>query len=70
MANQSRLKLDKLRAVENGLHKLQAEDRQIEEQIHKTVKVQCPLDEIKLEHTHEVWLLKQEIKNLEEKNKA
>jgi hypothetical protein len=43
---------------------------EIEEQIHKRIEVQRQLDELKLEHTCEVWLLKQEIKNLEEKNKA
>jgi hypothetical protein len=62
MANQSRMKSDKLRALEDGLRQLQAKDRQIEEQIHKRVEVQHQLDEIKLEHTREVWLLKQEIK--------
>jgi hypothetical protein len=61
MANQSRLKSDKLRAVEDGLRQLQAKDRQIKEQIQ---------DEIKLDRACEVRLLKQEIKNLEKKNKA
>jgi hypothetical protein len=32
--------------------------------------MQYQLDELKLERTREVWLLKQEIKTLEEKNKA
>jgi hypothetical protein len=70
MPNQSQLKSDKLRAGEDGLRQLQAKDRKIEEQIHKRIEVQHQLDELKLEHTHEVWLLKQEVKNLEEKNKA
>jgi hypothetical protein len=38
MANRSREKSDKLRAVEDGLHQLQAKDRQIEEQIMKNVE--------------------------------
>jgi hypothetical protein len=54
MANQFRLKSDKLRAVEDGLCQLQAKDRQIEEQIHKRVEVRRQLDEIKLERTREV----------------
>jgi hypothetical protein len=54
MANQSRLKSDKLRAMKDGLHQLQAKDRQIEEQIRKRVEVQRQLDEIKLERTREV----------------
>jgi hypothetical protein len=62
MANQSGLMSDKLRVVEDGLCQLQAKGRQIEEQIHKRVEVQHQLDEIKLERTCEVWLLKQEIK--------
>jgi hypothetical protein len=48
MANQSRLKLDKLRAMEDGLRQLQAKDMQIEEQIHKRIAVQRQLDELKL----------------------
>jgi hypothetical protein len=70
LANQSRLKSDKLRPIEDGLHQLQAKNRQIEEQIHKRIEVQHQLDEIKLKHTREVWLLKKEIQNLEEKNKS
>jgi hypothetical protein len=49
MANQSRLKSDKLRAVEDGSTralKCNAKDRQIEEQIHKRIEVQCQLDEL------------------------
>jgi hypothetical protein len=56
--------------VEDGLRQLQAKDRQIEEHIHKRIEVQRQPDELKLERTREVWLLKQEVKNLEEKNKA
>jgi hypothetical protein len=67
MANQFRLKSDKLEAVEDGLRQLQAKDRQIKKQIHKRIEVQRQLDAIKLERTREVWLLKKEIENLEEK---
>jgi hypothetical protein len=49
---------------------LQAKDRQIEEQIHKRIEVQCQLDAIKVERTQEVWLLKEEIENLEEKKRS
>jgi hypothetical protein len=54
MANQSRLNLDKLRAMEDELRQLQATDRQIEEQIHKRIEVQHQFDELKLERTREV----------------
>jgi hypothetical protein len=40
--------------MKDGLHQLQAKDRQIEEQIRKRVEVQRQLDEIKLERTREV----------------
>jgi hypothetical protein len=70
MANRSREKSDKVRTVECGLHQLQAKDRQIEEQIMKNVDLRNQLDAIKLERTREVWLLKKEIENLEEKNKS
>jgi hypothetical protein len=70
MANQSREKSDKVRTVECGLHQLQAKDCQIEEQIMKNVDLRNQLDAIKLERTREVWLLKKEIENLEEKNKS
>jgi hypothetical protein len=56
--------------VEYKLRQLQAKDRQIEGQIHKRIKVQRQIDELKLERTREIWLLQQEVKNLEEKNKA
>jgi hypothetical protein len=48
-ANRSREKSDKLRAVEGGLHQLQAKDRQIGEQIMKNVEPRNQLDAIKLE---------------------
>jgi hypothetical protein len=70
MANQSRLKFDKLRVVEDALRQLQAKDRQIEEYILKKVELQHQLDAIKLECTRETWLLKKEIQNREEKNKS
>jgi hypothetical protein len=44
MANRSREKSDKRRAVEDGLHQLQATDHQIEEQIMKTVELWNQLD--------------------------
>jgi predicted nucleic acid-binding Zn-ribbon protein len=70
MANRSKEKSDKLRAVEDGLHHLQAKDHQIEEQIMKRAKLRNQLDAIKLGCTREVWLLKKEIENLEVKNRS
>jgi hypothetical protein len=70
MVNQSWLNSDKLRAVEDGLHQLQAKDRKIDAQIHKNVELRNQLDTLKLECTREVWLLKKEIENLESKNKS
>jgi hypothetical protein len=53
LTNRSRQKFDKLRVVEDGLHQLQAKYRQIKEQIHKRIEVQCLLDAMKLECTWE-----------------
>jgi hypothetical protein len=70
LANLSRQKSDKLRAVEDGLCQLQAKDLQIDEKTYQIVGLPRKLDAIKLERTQEVWLLKKEIENLSEKNKS
>jgi hypothetical protein len=70
LANRSRLELDKLKAIEDGAHQLQAKDRQIGAQIQKNVELRNELNTLKQERTREVWLLKKEIQNLPDKNKA
>jgi hypothetical protein len=69
LANRSRKKLDKLRAVEDGFHQLPEKDRQIDEQIYKNVKLRNQLNTLKQEHTQEFWLLKKEIEDLKKKNR-
>jgi uncharacterized membrane protein SpoIIM required for sporulation len=54
MANRSREKSYKLKAIEDGLCQLQAKDHQIEDQIMKKVELQNQVDAIKLECAREV----------------
>jgi hypothetical protein len=67
LANRSKLKFAKLKAVEDGLHQLNTEDAQIGKKTIQIVGLQHQLDAIKLERTWEVWLLKKQIENLIEK---
>jgi hypothetical protein len=60
LANHSKKKSDKLRAIEDGFHHMQEKDRQIGEQIYNTLEQ---------EHTREVWLLKKEIEEPKKKNR-
>lgn len=70
MANRSRQKSDKLRAVEDGARQLEAKKHQIHEKIYQNVDLCNELNTLKQEHTREVWLLKNKIKILIEENKA
>jgi hypothetical protein len=47
LANQSRVKSGKLRAVEDGAHQLQEKDRRIGEQTMKNVALRNELDTLK-----------------------
>jgi hypothetical protein len=51
LANRSRKKSDKLRAVEDGFRQLEEKDRQIDEKIYKNVDLRNQLDTIKWERT-------------------
>jgi hypothetical protein len=53
MANRSRIKSDKLRAVEIKFQQLQTREHEIEAQAAKNAKVRCELDTLKLEHTRD-----------------
>jgi dephospho-CoA kinase len=53
LANRSRLELDKLKAIEDGAHQLQAKDRQIGAQIQKNVELRNELNTLKQERTRE-----------------
>jgi hypothetical protein len=69
LANRSKKKSNKLRAVEDGLNQLQEKDHQIGKKIYKNFELRNQLDTIKQERTREVWLLKKEIEDLKNKNK-
>jgi hypothetical protein len=49
LANHSRKKANKLRAIEDGARQLQAKDRQIEEKFHKIVNLRNELNTLALE---------------------
>jgi hypothetical protein len=69
MANQSGIKSDQLRVMENKLQQLQAREQEVEAQAIENAKVRYERDTLKLEHTHEIWLLTKEIENLKDKNR-
>jgi hypothetical protein len=69
MANRSRIKSDKLRAVEIKFQQLQTGEQEDEAQAAENAKVWYELDTLKLEHTQEVWLLTTEIENLKDRNR-
>jgi predicted nucleic acid-binding Zn-ribbon protein len=64
----SQKKLGKLRAVVSDARELAALDKRISEEITKNCYLQRELDILKEERTRETWLLKNDLKNLEEAN--
>jgi hypothetical protein len=58
MANRSRIKSDKLQAMEIKFEQLQTMEQEIEAQAAENAKVRYELHTLKLEHTREIWLLK------------
>jgi hypothetical protein len=70
LANRSKIKSDKLRAIEDGARQLQEKDRRIGEEIMKNVELWNELNTLKQERTREVWLLKKDIENLTNNKKA
>jgi hypothetical protein len=68
VAKRSQEKSKKLKAVESGLQQLQAKDRRIQEELQKNIYLHKELDKLKQERTREIWLLKNDIHNLEKSN--
>jgi hypothetical protein len=69
MANRSRIKSHKLRAVEIKFQQLQTREQESEAQAAENAKVRCELETLKLEHTQEVCLLQKKIENLKHRNR-
>jgi predicted nucleic acid-binding Zn-ribbon protein len=64
----SQKKSEKLRAIVSDARELAALDKRISEEITKNCYLQRELDILKQERTRETWLLKNDLKNLEEAN--
>jgi hypothetical protein len=68
VAKLSQQKSEKLKAVVTGLQELRAKDQRISEEKNKNIYLQRELDKLKLERTREMWLLKNNLRNLENAN--
>jgi predicted nucleic acid-binding Zn-ribbon protein len=68
MITKSQKKLEKLRAVVSDARELGALHKRISEEKTKNCYLQRELDMLKQESTRETWLLKNDLKNLEEAN--
>jgi hypothetical protein len=68
VAKLSQQKSEKLKAVVSGLQELRAKDQRILEEKQKNIYLQRELDKLKLERTREIWLLKNDLRNLEKSN--
>jgi hypothetical protein len=68
VAKCSQEKSEKLKAVESGLRELQVKDRRISEEQRSNIYLQRELDKLKQERTREIWLLKNDLCNLEKSN--
>jgi hypothetical protein len=68
VAKRSPQKSDKLKAVVSGLQELRAKDQRISEEFTKNMYLQRELDKLKLERMREMWLLKNDLCNLEKAN--
>jgi DNA polymerase III delta prime subunit len=64
----SQKKSEKLRAVVSDAQELAALDKRVSDEITKRNYLQRELDILKQERTRETWLLKNDLKNLEEAN--
>jgi hypothetical protein len=67
-AKLSQQKSEKLKAVVSGLQELREKDQRISEKKNKNIYLQRELDKVKLERTREMWLLKNDLRNLEKAN--
>jgi DNA polymerase III delta prime subunit len=61
----SQKKSKKLKAVVNGHQELAAKEKRISEELTKNIYLQRELDKLKQERTREMWLLKDDLSNLE-----
>jgi hypothetical protein len=61
----SQKKLEKLRAVVHGHQELAAKEKHISEELTKNIYLQRELDKLNQERTREMWLLKNDLRNLE-----
>jgi hypothetical protein len=64
------MKSNRLRAVEDNTRQLEEKDRQIGEQNMKNTELTADLNNLKQEHIRKVEVLKKNIENLSNKNKA
>jgi uncharacterized protein with von Willebrand factor type A (vWA) domain len=65
----SQKKTKKLKAVVSGHQELAAKDKRISEELTKNIYLRRELDKLKQEQTREMWLLKNNLRNLEEQLK-
>jgi hypothetical protein len=65
----SQKKTEKLKAVMSGHQELAAKDKRISEELTKNIYLRRELDKLKQERTRETWLLKYDLRNLEEQLK-
>jgi hypothetical protein len=65
----SQKKSEKLKAVVSGHQELAAKEKRISEEKTKNCYLQRELDMLKQERTRETWLLKNDLRNLEEQLK-
>jgi hypothetical protein len=65
----SQKKSEKLKTVMSGHQELAAKEKRISEELTKNCYLQRELDKLKQERTREMWLLKNDMRNLEEQLK-
>jgi hypothetical protein len=66
--NHSQKKTKKLKAVVSGHQEFAAKDKRISEELTKNIYLRRELDKLKQEQTREMWLLKNNLHNLEKAN--
>jgi DNA polymerase III delta prime subunit len=64
----SQKKTEKLKAVVSGHQELAAKDKCVSKELTKNIYLRRELDKLKQERTREMWLLKNNLHNLEKAN--
>jgi hypothetical protein len=64
----SQKKTEKLKAVVSGHQELAAKDKCVSKELTKNIYLRRELDKLKQERTREMWLLKNDLRNLEKAN--